>query len=115
MQATVYISTGSWYIVKNSKGELLNARLKGRRNELSGGGKRWGCIPRLALEPVLATGGKPKTMANVFSNIAVYNGCPGSGPAPSIAALPYADYRFIWPIPQDDINTNPIISQNPLY
>ena len=30
MQATVYRSTGSWYIVKNSKGEFLNARLKGK-------------------------------------------------------------------------------------
>ena len=30
MQATVYRSTGSWYILKNSEGELLNARLKGK-------------------------------------------------------------------------------------
>ncbi len=30
MQATVYRSTGSWYIVKNSEGEILNARLKGK-------------------------------------------------------------------------------------
>lgn len=30
MQATVYRSTGSWYILKNDKGEFLNARLKGK-------------------------------------------------------------------------------------
>ena len=30
MQATVYRSTGSWYILKNSQGEMLNARLKGK-------------------------------------------------------------------------------------
>ena len=30
MQATVYRSTGSWYILKNSEGEMLNARLKGK-------------------------------------------------------------------------------------
>ena len=30
MQATVYRSTGSWYILKNSHGEMLNARLKGK-------------------------------------------------------------------------------------
>ena len=30
MQATVYRSTGSWYILKNSAGEFLNARLKGK-------------------------------------------------------------------------------------
>lgn len=30
MQATVYRSTGSWYILKNSEGEFVNARLKGK-------------------------------------------------------------------------------------
>lgn len=30
MQATVYRSTGSWYIVKNDAGEFLNARIKGK-------------------------------------------------------------------------------------
>ncbi len=30
MQATVYRSTGSWYILKNSDGEFVNARLKGK-------------------------------------------------------------------------------------
>ena len=30
MQATVYKSTGSWYITKNNQGELFNARIKGK-------------------------------------------------------------------------------------
>ena len=30
MQATVYRSTGSWYILKNSEGDFVNARLKGK-------------------------------------------------------------------------------------
>jgi ribosome biogenesis GTPase / thiamine phosphate phosphatase len=30
MQATVYRSTGSWYILKNTNGEFVNARLKGK-------------------------------------------------------------------------------------
>jgi ribosome biogenesis GTPase / thiamine phosphate phosphatase len=30
MQATVYRSTGSWYVLKNSQGEFVNARLKGK-------------------------------------------------------------------------------------
>ena len=30
MQAIVYKSTGSWYSVKNDKGESFNARLKGK-------------------------------------------------------------------------------------
>lgn len=30
MQATVYKSTGSWYIVKNNDGQVFNARIKGK-------------------------------------------------------------------------------------
>ncbi len=30
MQAIVYRSTGSWYILKNTEGEFINARLKGK-------------------------------------------------------------------------------------
>jgi ribosome biogenesis GTPase / thiamine phosphate phosphatase len=30
MQATVYKSTGSWYIVKNNEGQVYNARIKGK-------------------------------------------------------------------------------------
>ena len=30
MQATVYRSTGSWYVLKNADGEFVNARLKGK-------------------------------------------------------------------------------------
>ena len=30
MQATVYKSTGSWYIVKNKEGQVFNARIKGK-------------------------------------------------------------------------------------
>ena len=30
MQATVYRSTGSWYILKNAEGEFINARIKGK-------------------------------------------------------------------------------------
>ncbi len=30
MQATVYKSTGSWYITKNDQGEVFNARIKGK-------------------------------------------------------------------------------------
>ncbi len=30
MQATVYRSTGSWYVLKNTDGNIINARLKGK-------------------------------------------------------------------------------------
>ena len=30
MKATVYKSTGSWYILQNDAGEIFNARIKGK-------------------------------------------------------------------------------------
>ena len=93
---------------------LINAILKERRIEFLAEGKRWGDIHRLAMDPVFSAGGIPAKMANGFANIAVFV-CSGAVPAPVIPAVPYADYRFIWPIPQDEINTNPITAQNPLY
>ena len=30
MKATVYKSTGSWYILQNETGEIFNARIKGK-------------------------------------------------------------------------------------
>jgi hypothetical protein len=30
-------------------------------------------------------------------------------------AIPYSDFRFIWPIPGVEVTTNPIIVQNPGY
>ena len=31
------------------------------------------------------------------------------------AAIPYSDFRFIWPIPATEISANPVIVQNPGY
>ncbi len=93
---------------------LINAILKEKRIEFLAEGKRWGDIHRLALDPVFSAGGVPGKMTNGYANIAVYV-CSGPVPAPGVAGLPYSDYRFLWPIPQDEINNNPIITQNPNY
>ncbi|MEO6406357.1 MAG: RagB/SusD family nutrient uptake outer membrane protein [Ferruginibacter sp.] len=93
---------------------LLNAILKERRIEFLAEGKRWGDIHRLVLDPNFSTGGVPDKMANGFANLGAFV-CGGAVPATGVPAIPYADYRFLWPIPQQERNTNPIIIQNPGY
>lgn len=97
-----------------TKNALINAVLKERRIEFAAEGKRWADIHRLALDPVFGTGGIPDKMQNGFNTISAFV-CNGPVPAFGIAALPYTDFRFLWPIPQQERNTNPIIAQNPGY
>ena len=96
------------------KNDLINAVLKEKRIEFLAEGKRWGDIHRLVLDPVFGTGGIPAKMPNGFSNVGAFV-CAGAVPATGVPAIPYADYRFLWPIPQQERTTNPIISQNPGY
>ena len=93
---------------------LINAILKERRIEFLAEGKRWADIHRLAVDPVFSTGGIPDKMANGFNNLGAFV-CAGPIPAPGVPAIAYSDYRFLWPIPQQERNTNTIIDQNPGY
>ncbi|MBS1755241.1 MAG: RagB/SusD family nutrient uptake outer membrane protein [Bacteroidetes bacterium] len=98
----------------STKNDLINAILKERRIEFSAEGKRWGDIHRLVLDPVFGTGGVPAKMANGFNVLSAFV-CSGPIPATGVAAIPYSDYRFLWPIPQQERITNPIVEQNPGY
>ncbi|HUR67461.1 MAG TPA: RagB/SusD family nutrient uptake outer membrane protein [Chitinophagaceae bacterium] len=93
--------------------DLIKAILFERRIEFLFEGKRWPDISRLAMEPNYTTNGIPAKMANGAQGAALY-GC-GTPVTTGQAAIPYADYRFIWPIPNDEIVQNPIISQNSGY
>ena len=97
-----------------TKNALINAILKERRIEFLAEGKRWADIHRLAVDPVFSTGGIPDKMANGFNNLGAFV-CAGPIPAPGVPAIAYSDYRFLWPIPLQERNTNPIIDQNPGY
>lgn len=95
---------------------LVKAILLERRIEFLAEGKRWGDISRLAPEANYTTGGIPAKTINGnsgASGLALYN-C-GAGFTPGQAAIPYTDYRFLWPIPQSEIDANPVIAQNPGY
>ena len=98
-----------------NKVELIQAILFERRVELLLEGRRWGDIHRLSGEndPNFSPGGIPAKAVNGADGLAMYN-CGGTY-TPGQAAIPYSDYRFIWPIPSDEVTQNPIIEQNPGY
>jgi len=93
---------------------LIGAVLKERRIEFLAEGKRWGDIHRLVNDPVFGTAGIPAKAANGYSNLAGYI-CGGAIPPTGVDFIPYSDYRFLWPIPLQERNTNPIVAQNDGY
>jgi starch-binding outer membrane protein, SusD/RagB family len=95
---------------------LTQAILNERRIELLGEGERWSDIHRNSLDPNFSTGGIPGKMSVTdVASLAAYN--IGVTPPKQIAAIPYADYRFLWPIPQSETSRNPTLlaQQNPGY
>lgn len=93
---------------------LIGAILVERRIEFAAEGKRWSDIHRLAVDPNFSTSGIPAKMPSGFIGISNFV-CGGAIPAATITAIAYNDYRFLWPIPLQERNTNPIIEQNPNY
>jgi len=99
---------------------MTQAILNERRIEFAGEGRRWGDISRLALDPNFSTGGIPgKILIGQIS---------GTGSSYDIvnrpiittfgqAAIPYANFKFIWPIPSVELAVNPTLAQeqNPFY
>ena len=99
-----------------SQTELVKAILFERRIEFLAEGRRWPDIHRTSQDPIaeLRASGIPAKVENGgITTLSQY----GIGVAVTLAqaAIPYSDYRFIWPIPASEITTNPIIVQNPSY
>ncbi len=103
------------YVAANfaTKVDLIKAILLERRIEFLCEGKRWPDISRLAMEPDYTTNGIPAKAINGAAGLAMYS-C-GTAYTPGRAGIPYADYRFIWPIPANEVIQNPIVTQNPGY
>lgn len=94
---------------------LLGAILVERRIEFNMEGRRWPDIHRLQYCPYYPIDGIPAKYANTTPPASAYTlGTPYTGTL-SIAAIPGADYRFLWPIPQAECDINPTLSaeQNP--
>jgi starch-binding outer membrane protein, SusD/RagB family len=92
---------------------LVKAILLERRIEFLAEGKRWADIHRNAVDANYTTGGIPAKAVNGANGLAMY-GC-GNVYTPGQAAIPYSDFKFIWPIPANEVIQNPIIAQNPNY
>ncbi len=80
-------------------------------------GRRWADIHRLAPEAAYTTGGIPAKMAFGNATFATYNAVTPPTLNRTIAAIPYSDHRFLWPIPADEVSRNPTLAaqQNPGY
>jgi hypothetical protein len=113
-------STASQYTAASfaSRIDLLKAILLERRIEFLAEGRRWPDIHRTAQDPIveLRASGIPAKVSNggvTGTTLAQY----GIGRAVTLGqpAIPYSDFRFIWPIPGVEVTTNPVIVQNPGY
>lgn len=101
-----------------TKNSLIAAILMERRIEFLAEGKRWGDIHRLSLDPdfaPIAGGGVPAKVGSGAATAAMFNCAGGVTIARPVVAIPYADFRFIWPIPIEEIQQNPNFYQNPGY
>ncbi|MEO6252432.1 MAG: RagB/SusD family nutrient uptake outer membrane protein [Ferruginibacter sp.] len=92
---------------------LVRAILLERRIELLAEGRRWGDISRLVNDANYTTGGIPAKALNGTAGLATF--VCGAGYVPGQAAIAYSNFLFLWPIPLTEIQTNPIIVQNPGY
>ena len=96
--------------------DLLLAILNERRVEFAAEGRRWPDLHRLALDATYGKGGIPaKLTAAQAKSANAFNG--STQLSPGIPAIAYSDYRFLWPIPSSETNSNPTLAaeQNPGY
>lgn len=102
--------------------ELLRAVLVERRIEFVMEGRRWADISRLQNDDLAPIVGIPAKVANGgFSSLALAAPAYALGTsytgALTVNAIPYTDFKFIWPIPILETNSNPTLKaqQNPGY
>lgn len=95
--------------------DLKQAIYNERRIEFFAEGKRWGDIHRLAQNPSYGPDGIPAKVLPTQLTGAIYEN--GTIVSPNQAALPYSNFRFVWPIPSSETDANPTLrdQQNPNY
>jgi hypothetical protein len=103
---------------------LIQAILNERRIEFLCEGLRWGDVHRLAQDATFNTwgGGIPaKVSAGITNYRPLYTGLPATNTTLLTtagqfhAAIPYSNYKFLWPIPNSETILNPTLlaQQNP--
>ena len=105
--------------------DLILAILNERRIEFTGEGRRWPDIHRLVLDADYGLGEIPAKILSVqlvdtdapMFGLDFYDLATRPTVTPQHPAVPYDDFKFIWPIPQSETNANPTLreQQNPGY
>jgi hypothetical protein len=98
--------------------DLTLAILQERRIELAGEGRRWSDIHRLSQDPTYKVSvGIPAKVEVTQVKTTSYDIVTRPVITGSVAAIPYSDFRFLWPIPFSEISSNATLSkeQNPGY
>jgi starch-binding outer membrane protein, SusD/RagB family len=104
------------YAAFATKTDLIKAILVERRIEFLGEGRRWSDIHRLGVDATFGTGGIPAKIGTGSATTAMYScGAGNTAYTTAVAAIPYADRRFIWPIPLTETQVNPNFEQNTGY
>ncbi|MFT4023253.1 MAG: RagB/SusD family nutrient uptake outer membrane protein [Flavihumibacter sp.] len=97
--------------------DLVLAILQERRIEFLAEGRRWPDIHRLANDPQYGLAGIPAKIivTQLQGSGADYDLDSRPTITPSFAAIPYSDFRFLWPIPSTEISANITLrdQQNP--
>ena len=92
---------------------MVKAILKERRIEFLQEGRRWSDIHRLQGDDIAPIAGVPAKVNNGTPSVNAFI-LGNSYVIPlGVAAIPSSDFRFLWPIPQVELNTNPGLGQNP--
>lgn len=98
--------------------DLTRAIINERRPEFLAEGLRWLDIHRLSTDATFrqSSGIPAKAAINITNFAPLYTNNPTTT-FQTEATIPYSDYRFLWPIPLEEINNNPILAQqqNPNY
>lgn len=96
--------------------DIVEAIILERRIEFLMEGNRWKDIHRLQNDDLAPVDGIPGKYANGVPNPSSYDAASGNMPTIG-SAIPYDDYRFVWPIPISETSVNPAVvdQQNPGY
>ncbi len=96
--------------------DAVNAIIMEKRIEFLCEGMRWGDIHRLQNDDLVDYDGIPAKYANRIPLAADYSiGSGYSFKSTDLVAVPYSDFRFLWPIPLSETSVNPVLAeqQNP--
>lgn len=95
---------------------LIQRILEERRIEYLGEGQRWKDIHRNAVDPDFSTGGIPAKMLSADVDGSTYD-IGTTTLTTNVGAIPYSDFRFLWPLPATEVAINPTLAeqQNPGY